>query len=223
MTTDRPSSSAVAEFLQLVNDPAKQPVYVHCQGGRHRTGVMTAVYRMTQDGWTADRAYDEMKQFNFEGFPGHPALKSFVYDFSTQADRSRMASNTPVGSNSPAAVAEVTSQSSTAAVSTNRSSRLCRNEVTSNAARGMPVRAGMPSSRLQDRGFQRGVAQVFRPALNPALPRWRNASSRDDRDAIANSRAAASLQLAVKSCDTCSAWSRATRGKRDLPRRSTHC
>jgi protein tyrosine/serine phosphatase len=81
MTTwDRPSESAVAQFLKLVTDPANLPVYVHCQGGRHRTGAMTAVYRITQEGWTADQAYAEMKKYRFEGFPGHPELKKFVYD-----------------------------------------------------------------------------------------------------------------------------------------------
>jgi hypothetical protein len=80
-TTERPAESAIAEFLKIVNDPANQPVYVHCQGGRHRTGAMTAVYRMTENGWTADQAYSEMKRFNFEGFPGHPVLKQFVYDY----------------------------------------------------------------------------------------------------------------------------------------------
>jgi tyrosine-protein phosphatase SIW14 len=87
-TSDRPSDTAVAQFLKLVNDPASQPVYVHCQGGRHRTGIMTAVYRMTQDGWNADRAYQEMKQYRFEGFPGHPTLKKFVYDYYSHMDRS---------------------------------------------------------------------------------------------------------------------------------------
>jgi tyrosine-protein phosphatase SIW14 len=67
-------------------------VYVHCQGGRHRTGAMTAVYRMTQDGWTADRAYQEMNQYKFEGFPGHPELKSFVYDYYTQLTHAQPAS-----------------------------------------------------------------------------------------------------------------------------------
>jgi len=90
-TTDRPSAAAIAQFLTLVSDPVNQPVYVHCQGGRHRTGVMTAVYRMTRDGWSADRAYQEMKQFNFEGFPGHPVLKQFVYDYYSQFGRSRVA------------------------------------------------------------------------------------------------------------------------------------
>ncbi|HYR84775.1 MAG TPA: dual specificity protein phosphatase family protein [Terriglobia bacterium] len=90
-TSDRPSEAAVTQFLKLVNDPANFPVYVHCQGGRHRTGVMTAVYRMTQDGWTADRAYAEMKQYRFEGFPGHPVLKNFVYDYYSRKDRPRIA------------------------------------------------------------------------------------------------------------------------------------
>jgi protein tyrosine/serine phosphatase len=92
-TTDRPAESDIATFLHIVNDPASQPVYVHCQGGRHRTGAMTAVYRMTSDGWSADRAYSEMKQFNFEGFPGHPTLKQFVYDYYTRLAGTRVAAS----------------------------------------------------------------------------------------------------------------------------------
>jgi len=90
-TSDRPSDAAVAQFLKLVKDPANWPVYVHCQGGRHRTGVMTAVYRMTQDGWSADRAYQEMKLYHFEGFPGHPVLKRFVYDYPVKSNQERQA------------------------------------------------------------------------------------------------------------------------------------
>ena len=76
-----PTSEQVATFLQLVNDPVNQPVYVHCAGGRHRTGVMTAVYRMAQDGWTADRAFQEMKQYRFGADFLHPEFKRFVYGF----------------------------------------------------------------------------------------------------------------------------------------------
>jgi len=46
----------------MVNDPENQLVYVDCVGGRHRTGVMTAVYRMTRDGWTADQAFKEIRR-----------------------------------------------------------------------------------------------------------------------------------------------------------------
>jgi protein tyrosine/serine phosphatase len=49
-------------FLRIVNDPANAPVYVHCKGGRHRTGALTGVYRITHDGWTAQQAFDEMKK-----------------------------------------------------------------------------------------------------------------------------------------------------------------
>ncbi len=94
-TSDRPDPGAVSHFLELVNDRVNQPVYVHCQGGRHRTGAMTAVYRMTEDGWTADRAYAEMKRFNFEGFPGHPLLKHFVYDYYGALSRGHVADNHP--------------------------------------------------------------------------------------------------------------------------------
>jgi len=80
-TTDTPSPKAVENFLAIVNDPSNLPVYVHCQGGRHRTGAMTAIYRLTHDHWTADQAYGEMKKFGFETFIGHPQLKTFVYDY----------------------------------------------------------------------------------------------------------------------------------------------
>jgi protein tyrosine phosphatase (PTP) superfamily phosphohydrolase (DUF442 family) len=80
-TTDRPTAAQIAQFFTIVNDPANQPVFVHCAGGRHRTGTMTALLRMTQEGWNADRAYSEMKQFRFEGFPDHPVLRNFVYAY----------------------------------------------------------------------------------------------------------------------------------------------
>ena len=79
MTTHEPPTPAqLAQFLEVVNDPANQPVYVHCVGGRHRTGVMTAVYRMTQDGWASDQAFKEMKQYKFGADFLHPEFKAFV-------------------------------------------------------------------------------------------------------------------------------------------------
>ena len=82
MTThEAPSSAKIDQFLKIVNDPANQPVYVHCVGGRHRTGVMTAVYRMTQDGWSGDQAFQEMKQFKFGADFLHSEFKAFVYGY----------------------------------------------------------------------------------------------------------------------------------------------
>jgi len=80
-----PTSEQLATFLQIVNDPANQPVYVHCVGGKHRTGVMTAVYRMTQHGWDSDKAFKEMKQFKYGADFLHPEFKKFVYGFRVPA------------------------------------------------------------------------------------------------------------------------------------------
>jgi protein tyrosine/serine phosphatase len=79
-----PSPEKAAQFIKIVNDPANQPVFIHCHGGRHRAGIMTAIYRMTHDGWDANRAYAEMKQYGFESGIGHGALKDYVYDYYAQ-------------------------------------------------------------------------------------------------------------------------------------------
>jgi protein tyrosine/serine phosphatase len=85
MTTHTPPTAAqLAQFFGIVNDPAKQPVYVHCVGGRHRTGVMTAAYRMTEQRWTAAQAFKEMKQYKFGADFLHSEFKDFVYAFQPQ-------------------------------------------------------------------------------------------------------------------------------------------
>jgi protein tyrosine/serine phosphatase len=76
-----PTVEQIATFLKIVNDPDNQPVYVHCVGGRHRTGVMTAIYRMTQESWTGDRAFQEMKTFKYGADFLHPEFKKFVLAF----------------------------------------------------------------------------------------------------------------------------------------------
>ena len=76
-----PTAEQIAQFLETVTDPANLPIYVHCAGGRHRTGVMTAIYRMTADGWTAERAFAEMKRYKFGADFLHPEFKSFVYTY----------------------------------------------------------------------------------------------------------------------------------------------
>ena len=92
MTTGTaPTPDQIKQFLSLVEDPANQPVFVHCVGGKHRTGVMTAVYRMTEDGWNSDQAFREMKQYKFGADFLHPEFKSFVYHY--QPDRTRTATN----------------------------------------------------------------------------------------------------------------------------------
>jgi protein tyrosine/serine phosphatase len=77
-----PQADAATRFLEVVNDQANWPVFVHCAGGRHRTGAMVAVYRMEMDHWTVNQAYNEMKQYDFYTSGGYGCFKEYVYDYS---------------------------------------------------------------------------------------------------------------------------------------------
>jgi protein tyrosine/serine phosphatase len=88
-----PTSEATEMFLKTVNDPNTGKFFVHCAGGRHRTGVMGAVYRFQFYGWTFDQAYQEMKQYDFYTSWGHKAFKTFVEDYYSQAQASRATSS----------------------------------------------------------------------------------------------------------------------------------
>jgi protein tyrosine/serine phosphatase len=93
MTTRQPPTDAqLADFFSIVDDPASQPVYVHCVGGRHRTGVMTAVYRIGRHGWDAKQAFREMKQYDFGADFLHPEFKDFVFEYGAEATRKAAAS-----------------------------------------------------------------------------------------------------------------------------------
>jgi len=43
--------------------------------------VMTAAYRITHDGWTADQAFKEMKHYKFGADFLHAEFKQFVYSY----------------------------------------------------------------------------------------------------------------------------------------------
>ena len=76
-----PESAKIDEFLKLVDDPATGKFYVHCAGGRHRTGVMGAVYRFNHYNWNYDQVYAEMRKYDFYTRWGHGDMKKFVQDY----------------------------------------------------------------------------------------------------------------------------------------------
>ena len=80
-----PSDDQVATFLKLLRDNPAKKVFVHCYFGDDRTGVMVATYRIAEQHWTADQAYNEMCFFHFHHhliFLGH-YVKYFPANFST--------------------------------------------------------------------------------------------------------------------------------------------
>ena len=84
-----PTTEATALFLKTVNDPATGKFFVHCAGGRHRTGAMGAVYRYQFYHWNFEQVYKEMKQYDFYTTWGHGAFKDFVKDYYAQMLQSK--------------------------------------------------------------------------------------------------------------------------------------
>jgi protein tyrosine/serine phosphatase len=76
-----PTEEATRTFLKVANDPNTGKFFVHCAGGRHRTGAMGAVYRYQFYDWNFDQVYAEMKKFDFYTSWGHGAYKDFVQDY----------------------------------------------------------------------------------------------------------------------------------------------
>jgi protein tyrosine phosphatase (PTP) superfamily phosphohydrolase (DUF442 family) len=75
-----PKTEQVAQFLGLLHENPELKVFVHCERGAERTGVMVACYRMSREHWTPEQALNEMEAFRFRGLRfGH--LKRFVRAF----------------------------------------------------------------------------------------------------------------------------------------------
>ena len=65
----------VVRFLKIVRNPNNQPVLLHCKHGADRTGMMTAIYRIVEQGWRKQDAIAEMAQ---GGFGYHPIWSNLI-------------------------------------------------------------------------------------------------------------------------------------------------
>jgi len=64
-----PEEKEAVRFLQIVTNPKRVPILVHCQHGADRTGTQCALYRMAVQGWSKEEAIEEMMRGGF-GFHG---------------------------------------------------------------------------------------------------------------------------------------------------------
>jgi protein tyrosine/serine phosphatase len=85
-----PASESIATFLSVVDDPETGKFFVHCAGGRHRTGVTGAVYRFEKDGWDFDQVYREMRNYDYYTSWGSK-MKVFVKDYANKTAAERTA------------------------------------------------------------------------------------------------------------------------------------
>lgn len=103
-----PRPEWVAAFLKTVDDPATGKFFVHCAGGRHRTGSMGAVYRFEKYGWGYDQVYAEMKQYDFYTSWGHGDFKTFVEDYAQKMQARHMTAPATTAAHATAAEAVFT-------------------------------------------------------------------------------------------------------------------
>jgi protein tyrosine/serine phosphatase len=61
------------KVLELVDDPERRPVLVHCARGTCRTGSAVALYRFERDGWTIQDVAAEMRRQTYRDgwIPGY--------------------------------------------------------------------------------------------------------------------------------------------------------
>jgi uncharacterized protein (TIGR01244 family) len=69
-----PQDAQVAEFLKLTDDPANQPMFIHCTAAI-RVGAFWMIRRALRDGWTIDAAREEARKV---GLTTAPHLEEFA-------------------------------------------------------------------------------------------------------------------------------------------------
>jgi protein tyrosine phosphatase (PTP) superfamily phosphohydrolase (DUF442 family) len=74
-----PSDAEAKKFLSLVSDRCRGPFFVFCSDGIHRTGEMSAIYRIERDRWEVGRALKEMDEIGFS--PYYYALRNYVWTY----------------------------------------------------------------------------------------------------------------------------------------------
>ena len=81
MNAFSPKKKKFSRFLEIVSDPAHQPVFIHCQHGADRTGTAVALYRIKIQKWAVEEAIDEMVNGRYHFHKIHNHLKNFIRKF----------------------------------------------------------------------------------------------------------------------------------------------
>jgi protein tyrosine/serine phosphatase len=65
----------VIRVLKLIRNKENGPFLIHCEHGADRTGLMSAMYRIVEQGWTKDEAIQEMVN---GGYGFHPIWSNII-------------------------------------------------------------------------------------------------------------------------------------------------
>lgn len=76
-----PKDDEIDMLLTEMQNPENYPIFIHCKAGRDRTGMLSGLYRVFAENWTADAAYAEMLRLGFR--PQYKKLDDY-YKFKTR-------------------------------------------------------------------------------------------------------------------------------------------
>jgi protein tyrosine/serine phosphatase len=65
----------IIEVMRMLKKTENGPFLIHCQHGADRTGVMSAMYRVLEQGWTPE---DALKELTDGGYRYHAMWKNIV-------------------------------------------------------------------------------------------------------------------------------------------------
>jgi protein tyrosine phosphatase (PTP) superfamily phosphohydrolase (DUF442 family) len=90
-----PEQEDVVRFLRIVGDPDRAPVFVHCQYGADRTGLMVAIYRMALQGWSREDALREMREGGYGFHEFWTGIVEFLEEVDVERARREAAAGAP--------------------------------------------------------------------------------------------------------------------------------
>lgn len=76
-----PSFHIIPQLYDAIKDESNYPMWIHCAGGRHRTGVVVGMIRDTFYGWDFKSVYEEMKKYDWYSEFGHTPLLKFIKNY----------------------------------------------------------------------------------------------------------------------------------------------
>jgi len=83
----------VIAVMRMIKDPANGPYLIHCQHGADRTGLMSAMYRVLEQGWTPE---DALVELTGGGYGYHSMWKNILkYVRSADVEKLRAAIAAP--------------------------------------------------------------------------------------------------------------------------------
>jgi protein tyrosine/serine phosphatase len=88
----------VDEYLSILDDQSTYPVLIHCKAGLHRTGRLTAIYRMEYHGWSQGEALRELRANGYGNFMASEAdefIIQFIKNYTPRKDRPKTPETAP--------------------------------------------------------------------------------------------------------------------------------